>query len=392
MKKNSGITIVVLLLCAALSLSGLSGCGRKTPSLSRANIMHEEEFGGVYIDITIDDFNKLGFEYGDSVDVEFSNGCKLEDIPYYNGYYTQNGEELLVAYPGYPYIKACINNGNDLWEEAGLASKDSAEVVLREKGKYKDIQSARDIHYEDDRSKFPSDEAFANFRDAAVGDIRPGVFFRSASPCDNQHKRAPYVDKLIESVKVQFILNLADTPAKIEGYINAPDFNSPYFLSLYRTGMVGTPLKELLQSGQVDPIALNMNYSSPEFRQKVANGFIAMAESEGPYLVHCTEGKDRTGFVCILLQALCGASYEEIVTDYMITYDNYYEISTTKQKDKYDVIVDSVLKPMVRVIDGGKDNPTVAELKAGAEQYLLAGGMSRDQIQKLRDRFTGAGQ
>ena len=37
--------------------------------------------------ISIDDFNKLGFEYGDSVNVSFTNGYELTDIPYYNGYY-----------------------------------------------------------------------------------------------------------------------------------------------------------------------------------------------------------------------------------------------------------------------------------------------------------------
>jgi len=62
--------------------------------------IHEPKFGGSYLDITIEEFNNLGFEYGDSVDVTFSNGYKLSDIPYYNGYYTKTNEPLVVAYPG----------------------------------------------------------------------------------------------------------------------------------------------------------------------------------------------------------------------------------------------------------------------------------------------------
>ena len=77
-------------------------------------IEHEPEFGGVYIAMTIDDFNNLGFVYGDSVDVVFSNGYKLEDIPYYNGYYVDAGQPLLVAYPGYDYNKAAVNYSEDL--------------------------------------------------------------------------------------------------------------------------------------------------------------------------------------------------------------------------------------------------------------------------------------
>ena len=45
--------------------------------------IYEPKFGGSYLDIAIDEFNNLGFEYGDSVDVTFSNGYKLSDIPYY---------------------------------------------------------------------------------------------------------------------------------------------------------------------------------------------------------------------------------------------------------------------------------------------------------------------
>ena len=75
---------------------------------------HETKFGGVYLDITIEDFNKMGFEFGDSVDVTFSNGYKLTDIPYYNGYYTKTGEALISGYPGYPHIDVCVNNGDPL--------------------------------------------------------------------------------------------------------------------------------------------------------------------------------------------------------------------------------------------------------------------------------------
>lgn len=231
----------------------------------------DEEFGGVYIDLTTDEFNALGFACGDGVTVTFSNGYTLEDIPYYSGYYTQNGEALLIAYPGYPHIKACINNGDSLWLLAGLSEGDTATVTLTEHAAYLDIQQARDIRYEDDRALYASDVVFANFRSVEAGAVRADMLYRSASPCDNQHNRAPYVDALMAEAGVAYILDLADTDEKIQGYLEDPAFNSPCFLTLYEAGLV-------------DPIALNMNFGSDTFKEKLAAGLTDMTEHAEGYL------------------------------------------------------------------------------------------------------------
>ena len=369
----------------------------KSPEYADAAIMHELEFGGVYVDITIDGFNALGFAYGDSVTVSFSNGYELQDLPYYNGYYTVTGNPLVVAYPGYPYVKVCINNGDDLWKVAALDESMTVTLRLREAGKYAEIQDARDIHYKDDRSEFPSDAAFANFRAASGGLLNGSMLYRSASPCDNQHNRAPYVDALCKDAGIGFILNLADTDEKIKGYLAKDDFESPYFLSLY-------------ESGNVLPIGLNMNYGSADFRTKLTAGLAVMAEHDGPYLVHCTEGKDRTGFVCLLLEALCGATYEEIVADYMITYDNYYQITAEEpllgipplftdyygltsgaSGARYRVIVENVLDPMVQSLAQGDLDFRTADLSLCAKAFLREGGMSEEVIQTLIDKLCVEG-
>ena len=378
--KRRIILVAALVVVLVAVFFGISRCssddvGPKA-SVSDLNVIHENEFGGVYLSMRIDDFNDAGFQYGDSVKVAFSNGFELEDIPYYNGYYTQTGEPLLIAYPGYAFIKVGINSGDDLWDVASLDDGMTADVTVVEQGKYAAIQDARDISYEDDRTKFESDEEFANFRNVVVGDIAEGVLFRSASPCDNQHNRATFVNALIESAGIKSILDLADNNEMIQGYITSDGFGCDYFLSLYETG-------------NVIPIALNMNFGSEEFRTKLAEGLTRMTEDEGPFLVHCTEGKDRTGFVCMLLEALCGAGYDEIVEDYMVTYDNYYGISRTQDKDKYDVIVTDVLDPMIQSMIGDDTaDPSIADLKVAAEIYLRGAGMSDDTIVALRAMLT----
>lgn len=387
MKKISGIKILVL----ALLILSLCACQKKkeesNPSIADYPIEHEMEYGGVYIKIAIDDFNALGFSFGDSIDLTFDNGKKLEDIPYYNGYYVDAGEPLLIGYPGYEYIKATINYGQDLWDEfslkvpanveglwkkAVLEEHNTATITLHEKGKYLPIQEASDIHYFDERERYDSDAMFANFRSMNLGKLKRDVIYRSASPCDNQHNRAPYVDALIREAGVKTILDLADNEVKIEKYIARDDFASPYFLSLF-------------ENDQVIPIALNMNYLSDDFGMKIVQGFNLMAEKEGPYLIHCTEGKDRTGFVAMLIEALAKASYEEIEADYMKTYANYYRIDKSNDKEKYQIILERNLDGMIAfmVNDAGIDFKN-CDLSIYAENYLQRCGMSEEQIQALK--------
>jgi len=371
-------TLLCLFLVGCLLLS-FAACGKQDAGAEAAvnlALIHEPEFGGVYLTMTIDDFNARGFQYGDSVRVAFSNGYTLEDLPYYNGYYVDAGDPLLIAYPGYDYIKAAINNGDDLWKKAKLSEDDVASVSLVERGKYLDMQQARDIHYVDTRESFDSDEIFANFRAVNVGNLRENVLYRAASPCDNQHNRAPYVDSLMQKAGVQCVLDLADSDDKILGYIAGDTFDSPYFL-------------ELFKAGGVIPVALNMNFGSKEFKQKIVSGLTTLVQREGPYLVHCTEGKDRTGFVCALLEAFTGASYDEIVNDYMQTYDNYYGITEKSDAKKYQIIKEKSLDELLGVITGGKtDDFAAADLASFAETYLREAGMDNDTIVQLRYRLV----
>ncbi len=368
--------ITISILFAAF-LYGCSTIENEEIKTSDRAVIHEEEFGGVYIDLTIEEFNSLGFEFGDSIDISFSNGYKLHDIPYYNGYYARKGDPMLVGYPGYPYVDAAIVNGGSLWELSGLMDGDRAEIKLVKKAKYRDIQEARDIHYEDDRSLYPDDATFANFRCTDTEGIRKNTLYRSASPCDNQHNRAGYTDRLAEDVQIRYILDLADNDEKIRGYIAQEGFDSPYFLSLY-------------ENKNVIPLALSADYGSDPFRKSLAEGLRAMTEHEGPYLIHCTEGKDRTGFVCMLLEALCGAGYDDIEKDYMITYDNYYGITKSSDEEKYNTLVNEVMIPMICVFaDDEKTDIKNTDLSVYAAKYLKQSGLTDVEIKKIKALLSG---
>lgn len=370
--------IILSALClGSVFIACLSGCSEQAESaepvsLQDCGLIYDTNFGGAYADISIDDFNALGFAFGDSVDMVFSNGYELDDVPYFNGYYVKEGEPVLVGYTGYPHIKMGFNYGEDMWKTGGFAEDTTVTITVREAAKYLDVQETRNITYGDEQGD-QSDEKFANYRVVQAGALQ-GMLIRSASPCDNQHKRAAVADRLIALNKVNFIINLSDNTQDIQEFIQKDDFNSPYFLSLY-------------EKEKVIPLGLTASYKTDDFIGKLINGLNVAAENSGPYLVHCVEGKDRTGYVCMILEAIAGASYQEIVDDYMITYDNYYDISQESDPAKYDLIRENNIDLMLEYMCGGEDYRT-ADLKEAAEKYLLEKGMHESSLKKLEEHLT----
>jgi protein tyrosine/serine phosphatase len=50
--------------------------------------------------------------------------------------------------------------------------------------------------------------------------------------------------------------------------------------------------------------------------------FAALAEAEGPVLIHCAAGKDRTGLLAALTHRLLGVGEEDTLADYLLTNDH----------------------------------------------------------------------
>ena len=383
MKKIIGLALMLLTVFVFTS------CGKNLELKDKA-ITHETKFGGIYIMMTIDDFNNEGFKFGDSVDISFTNGYELKDLPYYNGYYTDTGEPLLVGYPGYPYIRAGINNGDDLFNVAEVTENDKATIKLNKAGKYLDIQEALDIHYTDIQGDM-SDVKFGNFRVCNVGNLKDNILYRSASPVDNQHNRASVVDRLINN-KVNTILNLSDNDSELAEHFTKTDFNSPYAKSLYDNGKIialSMNMNFRLSSGEEDKAPkLYTEFKDNTFSGKLIQGLRFALNNDGPYLVHCVEGKDRTGFVIMIFEALANATYDEIVNDYMITYDNYYDINLESDSSKYNVIKSKNIDVMLKtVINDDSVDIRTANYGYYVEQYLISKGMNQTEITALKNKL-----
>ncbi|MGA0601953.1 tyrosine-protein phosphatase [Caulobacter sp. KR2-114] len=49
--------------------------------------------------------------------------------------------------------------------------------------------------------------------------------------------------------------------------------------------------------------------------------FRILADGEGPLVVHCAAGKDRTGLICALTHHLAGVAHDDMIADYLLTND-----------------------------------------------------------------------
>ena len=231
--------------------------------------------------------------------------------------------------------------------------------------------------YTNDRADYESDEVFANFREVTTTGIGAGKLYRSASPVDNTFNRAATANALAEAAGIKTVMNLANNEEELAAYAAEEGFASDYYMSLYN-------------NGNVILLASPINFTSDEFAQNIVKGLTFLAQHETPYLVHCTEGKDRAGFTSMILEALAGASEDEIIQDYMQSYVNYYHIDPEKDGEKYDMIAVKNIVEMLKTVTGLSTEEIVSEdidLAAAAETYLTSHGMAAEDVAALREKL-----
>ena len=111
------------------------------------------------------------------------------------------------------------------------------------------------------------------------------------------------------------------------------------------------------------------------------------AEHPGVYVVHCTEGKDRAGFVSALLECFMGAGFDEIVADYMRSFYNYYGI--TPDDARYALVMNSNIVKTLCMAFGVNDLKT-ADLSACATAYLKSCGLEDETLAALKKNLSAA--
>lgn len=144
---------------------------------------------------------------------------------------------------------------------------------------------------------------------------------------------------------------------------------------------------------RVDDVTDHYAWSYVEFlernRDRFGTAFAAIADADGPVVVHCMGGKDRTGLVSGLLLRLAGVSLDEIGRDYALSGPNLAvtldawladarDEVDRRRREKLSETPAAAMRRVVATIEGRYGSVTL---------YLEAAGVSPVQLGRLRARL-----
>lgn len=122
----------------------------------------------------------------------------------------------------------------------------------------------------------------------------------------------------------------------------------------------------------------------PDERAGFGKAIQALATSTGPSIVHCTAGKDRTGWVSAVLQLLAGVSEEDVMADYMLTREQsadfvaairgFVETEMPDQLDAVNVLIDVDENYLRRALDA------MTREFGDIRQYLVEGAGLEENV------------
>ena len=360
------------------------------PALAEGEITVTEiqKHGNLVLSLRGSVFLDQGYAYGDIVTAAI-NGVDY-DMPVGSSYSDVDQGAMICRVvvkeeTKEDYMILAINMG-DLATNTGIAVKEKIEAEpgyvwhyqveepvtvsfsMKEQGGYYDQYVMHKLTRSDDRASYPglTDEQYANFRAVTTTGMGENTLYRSSSPVNPEINRSKEADAAAAAAGVKTFINLADSQETMKGYEG--------FADSYCAGQA------------VICLNLSVDFAADDFKAGLAEGLRFIAANDGPYLVHCNEGKDRVGFVCAVLEALMGATAEEITADYMVTFFNYYGVQPGTEQ--YDIVAASnIQKSLASAF--GMTSIFEGDLQAAAVNYLTAIGVSAEDIAAVQANLAG---
>lgn len=222
-----------------------------------------------------------------------------------------------------------------------------------------------------------------NFREVAPGALRPGQLYRS----DGLHRLTREGRRALADLGIRLVIDLrSDFDRRLGGRDR-----------LRGTGAERLSIPILGASPRTDPATIDLRgvYRTilSQHRDELATAIRAIAQAEGPVVVHCTAGKDRTGLVVALVLRAVGVDDHVVAADYAASQGNLAGDWTEAMLRKVRRFRVPITETLLEVLAHSPE-PVLRETfdwltteYGGTQDYLRAAGIEDSTVALLRERL-----
>lgn len=215
--------------------------------------------------------------------------------------------------------------------------------------------------------------------------------WRQVVRADNLNKLAPPGVTALVAYGVRTVIDLRD-PRELAKFPNPLATEPPEGVTFLNVPLISDAVWEAIKdpAGMAEGYVLTARLS----HANIASAIAAVSDAPpGGVAIHCHAGKERTGIVAALLLSLAGVPDETVAEDWIAS--------------------DAFLQPLYEEWLANETDPTIRAKRAegfvthaqhildvltyvrrnhgGLEEYLLAGGASVDQLDRVRRRLVSSG-
>lgn len=274
-----------------------------------------KEDGSLVLDLSPTQLLNTKITYGDLLNVRIDKDIDLR-IPFVSQLASAGflGPCLCDFEMQHKELTLKLHSGNFAKSIGGeIGSKVEIRLLKKDNGLFNKVA---ELHYEEAQKNEETNLVYSNFRMINFRQFKKNVIYRSCSPINYKFSpgRVACADSLCKDKQIKTVINLADTYEDVEKYIKSfGRERCPYY-------------SELFYSGGVYCAKMSQSFFNDDSVSVIAVILRIILECQQPYLIHCNEGKDRTGLFFALMECLMHCKNSDIIDDYMQSYVNFYQL------------------------------------------------------------------
>lgn len=347
-------------MAAALLVFCIYSC-KGSLNKTECEINREDKTGAIEVKTSISVLQENGMDYGDGLDLIFSNGYSVESVPLLDGGYVNPGNYVLDTSLKNDSLVFYFKGDNNAWDKANLEYSDTVGVALKEKAKYKDLYN---LHCKYMNNVDPATiQNKAEFQNIKGGNLRKDFYYSGLSLYNNNSLNSKIYEQLLQN-NVTKCINLG------------PD--------RFPNGHVNNVIT--IEDYQMQGI----NVKNDDCDNKIIKALLSLVRTHDKTYICSSNNDNAYEYFSTIMLMLAGANYDEIIEDYMSSFRRNYGITASSDEESYYAIKENYLDPFLHKITKTSWNYDLkyCDFTYHAEMYLRTCGVHDVQIKEIINGLT----